>query len=326
MIQTSSLRAITDLEACIVPSGPFIVSVESDYAKRRVIMRSIVKSGTFIYMAIAMSACATKHRDFNRIDANARQYIQKIDSVLITNQDTIEADINVSNLSSVMQGNLVLGMIDAGFNTHRSNEAEKIMAPIYKTLYDYNYAEEVQKQFNQALSESKIEEASGLQILNNEPRGFRYAYIKQSKADAVMFVDIGYAFSPNFDALNLTSDVVIYPVINSLNPFKEKPDYDNRIEHGDNIYRNQFLASIMPTGMNGSKEENGARWTQMSEEELSGRMQRGAKKLAEFIANDLSLDDENAAINLNTADPEPETESTVLSESEPDTSETEPDT
>ena len=103
-------------------------------------MRSIVKSGTFIYMAVAMSACATTQADFNRIDPKARQYIQKIDSVLITKQDTVEADINVSNLSSIVQGNLVLGLIDAGVNTHRLNEADEIMAPIYKTLYDYNYA------------------------------------------------------------------------------------------------------------------------------------------------------------------------------------------
>ena len=119
-------------------------------------MRSIVKSGTFIYMAVAMSACATTQADFNRIDPKARQYIQKIDSVLITKQDTVEADINVSNLSSIVQGNLVLGLIDAGVNTHRLNEADEIMAPIYKTLYDYNYAEEVQTQFNKALNESPV--------------------------------------------------------------------------------------------------------------------------------------------------------------------------
>ena len=287
-------------------------------------MRSIVKSGTFIYMAVAMSACATTQADFNRIDPKARQYIQKIDSVLITKQDTVEADINVSNLSSIVQGNLVLGLIDAGVNTHRLNEADEIMAPIYKTLYDYNYAEEVQAQFNKALSDSQMDEASGLKILANEPRGFRVAYIRQSTADAVMFVDIGYAFTPTFKALNLKSDVVIYPVNKSLYPFKEKPDFDNIIEHSDNIYRNQFQASIMPAGMNGSKKENGAAWTQMSEEELSGRMKKAAQKLAEFIANDLSLDDNNIALELKTADPEqksePKTEPeySILSESDPD--------
>ena len=88
--------------------------------------------------------------------------------------------------------------------------------------------------------------------------------------------------------------------------------------------RDRFQASIMPAGMNGSKKENGAAWTQMSEEELSGRMKKAAQKLAEFIANDLSLDDSNIALELKTADPEqksePKTEPeySILSESDPD--------
>ena len=43
--------------------------------------------------------------------------------------------------------------------------------------------------------------------------------------------------------------------------------------------------------MIGSKDENGALWAEMSDEELSGRMQKAAKKLALAIAHDLSLDD-----------------------------------
>ena len=103
-------------------------------------MRSLLKTGILIYLAIAISACASTRNDFNHIDPKARQYIQKIDSVLITNQDTIEADINVSNLSTVLPGNLVLGLIDAGFNSHRLKESDEIMAPIYNTVYEYDYA------------------------------------------------------------------------------------------------------------------------------------------------------------------------------------------
>ena len=279
-------------------------------------MRSLLKTGIFIYLAIAISACASTRNDFNHIDPKARQYIQKIDSVLITNQDTIEADINVSNLSTVLPGNLVLGLIDAGFNSHRLKESDEIMAPIYNTVYEYDYAEELKTQFNKAFIENGMAEAEGVLTLKNEPRGFRYAYIQQSTADAVMFIDIGYVFTPKFDALDITSDVVIYPVNNSLNPFKEKPDYDNIIEYGDNIYRNQFLASIRPAQMNGSKKENGAKWTQMSEEELTDRMKKAANKLAEFIAKDLSLDDENAAIPASVVNPEPEDQ--IESESAPD--------
>ena len=68
--------------------------------------------------------------------------------------------------------------------------------------------------------------------------------------------------------------------------------------------------------MNGSKKENGAKWTQMSEEKLTGHMKKAANKLAEFIAKDLSLDDENAAIPASVVNPEPEDQ--IESESAPD--------
>jgi len=254
-------------------------------------MRSIVKTGGIISILATLSACASTTPDFNRIDPKARTYIKKMDSVLISRQTQVGADIKVSKLSSYIQGPALPVVIDIGLNTYRSYKANEIMEPIHGTLSDYDYTEVIKTQFNQALENSKLEGANGLKILQNEPVGFRTAYIQQSTADAVMFIDVHYAFTPNFDALNLKSDVMVFPVNTSLYPFKEKPDYDDIIEYEDNIYRNQFMASI-PVGIKeGSKEENGIAWADMSEEKLEGRMQKAAQKLADFIANDLSLDE-----------------------------------
>jgi hypothetical protein len=118
------------------------------------------------------------------------------------------------------------------------------VAPLHETLDGYDYAADIREEFNFALADSGLEGADDLKILRQEPQGFRTALIRQSRADAVMFIDVKYAFTPKFDNLNLTSSVLLYPINPQLSPYKEKPDTDLVIEYSDNIYRNSFMASI----------------------------------------------------------------------------------
>jgi len=253
-------------------------------------MGSELKTAVISSMALTLAACTTTP-NFKHMDPEARKMIQSVDSVLITKQDGVKADINVSRLSSYIQGHFVPVLIDIGLNSYRSHKANKIMVPIHQTLGDYDYTQDIKAQFNQALAKSNVAGAGELEILREEPQGFRAAYIRKSEADAVMFIDVKYAFTPTFDALNLTSAIMVFPVNPALSPYKEKPNDDDILAYEDNIYRNQFMASIVPATMVGTKDENGALWGQMSEEELAGRMQKAAKKLAEVIANDLATDE-----------------------------------
>jgi len=160
-----------------------------------------------------------------------------------------------------------------------------------ETLEGYDFARDIKEEFNHALAESKVDGMKNLKILREEPQGFRVAYIKQSTADAVMFIDVKYAFTPSFDALDLTSRVMIFPINPALSPYKEKPDNDNYIEYEDNIYRNQFTV-IVPVGtIDGKTSENAAIWAEMSDEKLSGLIQKAAEQMAEYVAYDLSIDD-----------------------------------
>ena len=236
-----------------------------------------------------MSACTTT-RPFNHIDAEARPLLKDVDSVLISKQNQIGADIKVSRISQYVQGHIVPVLIDIGLNGYRSHKSNKLVKPIRETLVGYDYTADLKEEFAQALVDSQLDGEGGLKIIRQEQQGFRAAYIRNSDADAVMFIDVKYAFTPSFDALNLTSRVMVFPVNPALDPFKEKPDSDNIIEYEDNIYRNQFMASI-PVGIEGKTSENGAAWAEKSEEELTELMQKAAVKLAEHIAQDLSIDD-----------------------------------
>ena len=252
-------------------------------------MRGIYKFGAMIGLAFAMSACATT-RPYNHIDAGARPLIQDIDGVLISSQDQVAADIKTSKLSKYIQGHFAPVLFDLALNGIRSHKANKLIAPIHDTLASYDMNEVIEADFNEALANSNLNGLEELDVLRQEQRGFRLAYIRQSEADAVMFIDVKYAFTPSFDALNLTSRVMVFPVNPALSPYKEKPNDDHITDLNDNIYRNQFTASV-PVGIDGKTSENGAVWAEMSEEKLTGLLQKASQKLAAHIAHDLSLDD-----------------------------------
>jgi len=253
-------------------------------------MRNIVMLGTIISMTAVISACTTTP-EYKHIHADARPLIKDMDSVLISKQDQIGADIKVSKISQYVQGNIIPILIDVGLNSYRTHHANKLIIPIREKMFDYDYTVDIKEELNQALAESRLGGAGELQILRQEPQGFRAAYIRKSEADAVMFIDVNYAFTPKFDALNLTSAIMIFPVNAALSPYKEKPDNDDILEYGDNIYRNQFMASIPVNLEDGSRDENGAVWGDMSEEKLTSLLQSAAGKLANHIANDLGTDE-----------------------------------
>jgi len=253
-------------------------------------MRNIRLTGAIVGMAAGISACTTTP-EYKHIHADARPLIKEMDSVLISKQDQIGADIKVSKISQYVQGHIIPVLIDVGLNTYRTHKANNLIMPIRETMFDYDYTMDIKEELNQALAKSRLGGAGDLQIMREEPQGFRAAYIRKSEADAVMYIDVNYAFTPKFDALNLTSAIMIFPVDAALSPYKEKPDTDDILEYGDNIYRNQFMASIPVKLEDGSRDENGAVWGDMSEEKLTGLLQKAAGVLAEHIANDLGTDE-----------------------------------
>ncbi len=254
-------------------------------------MRLRVNIGVMAAMVVVLSACASTTPQYKHLNAEARPLLKEVDSVLFAKQNEIKADIKVSKISQYVQGHIVPVLIDVGLNAYRSHKANKIITPIRMALQDYDYTADIKEEFAQALMTSELGDGDSLKILREEPQGFRAAFIRKSEADAVMFIDVNYAFTPKFDAMNLISSVMIFPVNPALSPYKEKPDTDNVIEYDDNIYRNQFMASI-PVGIkDGTRDENGAVWMDMSGDQLKARLQEAAQKLAAHIANDLKTDE-----------------------------------
>lgn len=255
-------------------------------------MRNIVTLGMALGFSGLMTACASTARPYNHIDAEARPHIQEMDSVLITKHDKLRSNINTSKVSTYLQGHFAPILFDMAVNGMRSYKAGKIMKPIHETVGEYDMMGNVHEEFSQALTDSQIFDMNEMMHMDQEQPGFRGAYIQKSEADAVMFIDVDYAFTPKFDALQLSSRVMVFPVDEALSPYKEKPDTDNIIEMDDNIYRNQFVARIpSPADPRSKKSEHGAAWATLTEDQMTAVMQQAAQQLSAQYAVDLAADD-----------------------------------
>lgn len=285
-------------------------------------MRNAAKLGILLVLLAAMTACQTTPAA-HYLDADARPHIQNVDSLLIAKQTEMGADIKTSKISQYLQGHIIPVLFDIGVNTVRSKNAKKHVTPIRETLGDYDYAMDIKEEFNRALEGSTLKGAGDLHILREEPMGFRAAFIRHSKADAVMFIDVKYAFTPSFETLNLSSAVLVYPINPELSPYKEKPDTDNVIEYSDNIYRNQFTASIpvshaedLVSGETRKTSENAAAWAALSSEQLTEKLQKAAAKLANQIAIDLNADEVEIEIEGSSAEDDLLTTEPILIETD----------
>jgi len=265
-------------------------------------MRSFITRIVFFGALMCLTACETLP-PHNRLDAGARQHIKTVDSVLIAKQDRIGADISQNNtlsqLSAILPGPVVLpALVDIGVTSVRSISANKHAKPMRETLKHHDYAWEFRKQIRHALANSNLEGVEEFALVREEFPGLRGRFIQESDADAVLIVDMKYAFTPQFDKLYVTSYAMLFPKNPKLRVFQEKPDKDRRLEFSDNIYRNQFAATLSTGIQDGSKAENAAYWAELSEEELVDLLERAGLLLSDTMANDINLDDVESDLDL----------------------------
>lgn len=238
--------------------------------------------------ALTLGACATP-RAYNRVDAQARPALNKMEGVLLVKQGEIGSDIVVSNLAA--QGGLIQAMIDAGINSSRTNKAEEAIIPIRDKLIDHDFAAAMESELEKAFRASDISGLSDIALVRAEDENYRQNTVKGSSADAVMFIDTTYKVSPKFDMILVKSDVKVFPTNSALNAYKEKPDDDdNMVEHTDNIYRNSFQSSAS-LDLVADMETNAAEAANLPASKFISALNTAATNIAQKIAKDLMTDD-----------------------------------
>jgi len=265
-------------------------------------MRILILRLLIIFTSIAMTACQTLPTE-NHLDAGARQHLNTVDGVLIAKQDRIGADVK-STSGIVEIGTLVTGspilpvLLDLGVTGVRTAKANNLAKPIRENLENYDYAWEFRKQVKQSLEGPTFDELDNFMIVRDEFPGLRGHIIQESNADAVLMIDMKYGFTPTFETMYVQSHAMLFPKSAELEPFREKRDRNNLIEFSDNIYRNQYAASLSTGLKDATTSEHAAFWAELSEEKLVDLLERAGLILADTIANDIGIDDINSDLNL----------------------------
>lgn len=258
-------------------------------------MVSMIKLGTSFGAATLLMGCASTTLPVNHIDAGARQHIKTVDSVVVTRQDQIGADVaessGLANVLGMVQGTPIPILVDAGLTGIRVVRANNAAKPVREKLEDFDYPKVFRDRLEGSISASNLEGLKEFELVQSEWPGFRLEFIEDSNADAVLFIDMRYAFTSKFDALYVTAHALMMPNTPELRPFQHKPDKDNIVEMDDNIYRNQFVAVLRPQDSDGTRAGNVAYWAGLSDEQLTATLNAAATKLADTLASDLSLDD-----------------------------------
>ena len=267
-------------------------------------MRFNLAVGVCFAASLTLTACATR-ADYHLLDAGARQHIKTVDGVLIASQKQIGADISqgsrLSNLATFFSGSPIPMLVEAGVAGVRTIEANKLAKPMRETLGDHDYAWEFRKQVKQSLARttlSDLDQLDKMTIIREDYPGLRASLIEKSDADAVLVVDMKYAFTPKFDRLYVASYAMLFPNTEALKRFQETPDKDNIIEFSDNLYRNQFAASLSVAEPSSSRTENAAYWAEVPRDTLIDALERVGLSLVDALANDINLDDLDSDLDL----------------------------
>ena len=265
-------------------------------------MRPLITYAVILGAFVSLSACASLPNE-HHLDAGARQHINTVDAVLIAKQDEIGADIKrnstLTEISALVAGSTIIPLLlDIGVTGVRSATANKLAKPMREKLEGHDYAWDFRKQVRQSLEGTTLDGLDKFKIVREEYPGLRGQIITTSNADAVLLVDMKYAFTPGFESLYVGSMAMLFPNTPELADFQETPDKDNLLEYSDNIYRNQYAVQISTGLTDASKSEHAAKWAEMTEEQLLEVLDVAGLLLADTIANDISLDDVDSDLDL----------------------------
>lgn len=265
-------------------------------------MRSLIRRGVIFSALISLTACATLPPE-HHLDAGARQHIKTVDAVLIAKQDEIGADIKqngvLTEISALLSGTTIIPvLLEVGVAGVRTISANKMAKPMREALEDHDYPWEFREQVRQSLEGTTLDGVDNFKIVRAEYPGLRGQIITTSDADAVLLVDMKYAFTPSFEKLYVASAAMLFPKTPELAQFQETPDKDNILEVSDNIYRNQYAVQISTGLTDATKAEHAAKWAEMSEEQLIEVLDVAGLLLADTIANDIEIDDVDSDLDL----------------------------
>jgi len=174
---------------------------------------------TIALFIATVSACSVVPH--NHIDKAARASIKSTEAYLTVAQQEIDAEIVQSNTTAAAGGGLLFALIDAAVDNSRTKTAENLIQPIRDGLIDYDFAAVLHKSIGEEIEKVTWLNAGDIVLERTSSPNFIESSLNKSSASAVLFTNVTYKLSPNFDSIKTTASTIIYPKDAALNKYKE---------------------------------------------------------------------------------------------------------
>jgi len=188
---------------------------------------------TLTIVVAALAGCATPQISLTK---QAQSNIERIEGVLTIPQNNLNITVQATNPGN---SGLLGALIAAGIDSARRSSAKKAAAPMLEPLRDYDFRTVMLNALTDALTKiDKVKFAMPLRVEVVASDSSKRIAFDQSTASAILFCNVGYRLESG--NLIVTASTEMYPKIEMLKQFRNKPEETNPLDGGNVIYRKTF--------------------------------------------------------------------------------------
>ncbi len=193
----------------------------------------IIRLSLIISIFSLMMGCATYQVPLSK---KAQEHIQSADTILFIPQNNL--DVKIIATDSSKQG-LIGMLVAAGIDSVRQSSAEEKAAPIIQQLQDYDFRVVMLNALQAEIPKvTTIKVNTPIQLETIDFESQKRISFDKASSSAVLFNTVKYRYESG--NLIITANVEMYPKVNALLKFRNRPNNENPVNAGNIIYRQRF--------------------------------------------------------------------------------------
>lgn len=180
------------------------------------------------------------------------------------------------------------GAADAGINASRAKEAEIAVAPLRDGLTDFDFDAALRAELDRTLAGSGLN-AQPIEVVKQvEDKHYKELFDKSTSA-AVLFVNTDYSMSPDFSAVVISTQGLVFarsPELRKASGLRsDEQALRGAIDVTKAIYRNSYVFESKLQSATTDKAQNIAAWQQ--DGRVRAALEQGIREVGALVALDL---------------------------------------
>jgi hypothetical protein len=196
-----------------------------------------------IIVVTTLAGCAAPQISLTK---QAQLNIDRAEGILTIPQNNLDVTVQATNPGNT---GLIGALIVAAVDSARRSNAETAAAPMLEALRDYDFRTVMLDASTDALTKiDKVKFGMPLRVELVASDSAKRIAFDESIASAILFCNINYRLESG--NLIVVAAAEMYPKVDSLKQFRNKPNETNPLDSGNVIYRKTFTSSkqaVTPT-------------------------------------------------------------------------------